>query len=946
MHIDLGNQGIGPEKFGGVNGGAKHHPLMSDRLAPPGMSELLKKVQHGFSNYVIERELGSGGMATVYLAHDRKHDRKVAIKVLHAELAAMLGTERFLGEIKVTAHLQHPHILGLIDSGTIGEEGDELRGRPYYVMPYIEGESLRERLERDGQLPVPEAVRIATEVASALDYAHRHGVIHRDIKPGNILLYDGTAVVADFGISLAISEAGGTRITQSGIAVGTPAYMSPEQAAADRTVSARTDIYALGAVTYEMLSGETPFTGPSVQAIIARVLMEEPRLLTTRRRSIPPHVEAAVLKALEKLPADRFASAHEFAEALTGHSIGIPVTPPRVSVWRDRSRYQTMFYGASAAALLFLGFAAWGWLRPKPREPVTRYALVFDSTESIAPLGDYDTRLAISPDGSHLVYLGANGRFLIRARNALHAVVAPGTEGGATPFFSPDGKYVGGMIDGRGMLIAPVYGGPAFTIANAMLGTAGASWGPDGFIYVDARASSLGGGLLRTAPKPGAPTTAFTTLDTASGEIDHTWPEVLPNGKGVIFTVQFNPTKAAQRRSVSSIAVADIHSGNHRVLLDGAIHAVYSASGHLLYVTTKKVLMVVPFDQNSMKITGEPVALVDGMRSGSYGSTDLAISRNGTLVYGTGGSDRELVWVSRDGKLQPVDPDWRASMQDPEISPDGKRLAVTLTDAEGATSVWVKQLDRGPSLDISLDARTNVNPTWTPDGRSITFVSDFDGPLQIWTKSAYGTGQAKRELLEQRDLHGPEWSRDGRWLVGFTDFNTPGASDIIGFRPGIDHSAISLIATRSIETTPQISPDGRWLAYTSSETGVNQVYVTPFPNITSAKWPVSTRGGMLPRWAHSGRELFFVDTVGLLNAAEINTRSGFSVGRTTALFQTEAFWLDNSGPGVPQYAVSPDDSRFIMLRPINKTAPDRVVVVDNWCYVCVGKRWAVVESYE
>jgi hypothetical protein len=897
------------------------------------MPELVEHVQRGFTAYAVERELGTGGMATVYLAHDRKHDRKVAIKILHAELAAMVGVARFLGEIKVTAHLQHPHILGLIDSGTLGDEAGELRGRPYYVMPFVDGESLRDRLEREGQLPVFDAVRIASEVASALEYAHRQGVIHRDIKPGNILLLqDGSAIVADFGIALALSQAGGARITQSGLSIGTPAYMSPEQAAAERTITARTDVYSLAAVTYEMLSGEPPFTGPSEHAVIARVLMEEPHSLVTRRRSIPLHVEVAVFKALEKLPADRFGSAHEFAQALSNGSFAHSLTPPRLIATRDDARYRKMFYGVTATALLLLALAAWGWLRPTPRARVARYTLVFDSTEAMGPLGDYHGRFAISPDGSHLAYVGGPGqRLLIRSRNQLHAVPVRGTEGTVTPFFSPDGKNVGGVIDRQGLAIAPVGGGPAITITSPLAGTAGASWGSDGFIYLDASASSLGGGLMRLEAKPGALPQAFTRLDSASGEIDHSWPDVLPNGKGVICTVVFNATKAAQRGSITSIAVAELPSGRHRILIDGGVHALYSASGHLLYVTTRNVLMAVPFNQNSMKITGEPIALVEGVRTGIYGSTDLAISGNGTLVYGTsGGTDRELVWVTRDGKVQPVDPEWRAPLQDPALSPDGKRVAVSIADADGATNVWIKQLDRGPTIKVSLEGRTNVSPTWTPDGRSLTFASDAGGTLQPWTRSADGTGQGKMELRDPRGMFGPIWSHDRQWLLMFTDFNSSGASDVVGFRPGVDSAATPLIATRFVEASPQLSPDGRWLAYTSSETGQPQVYVTPFPATKSGKWAISTRGGALPRWSHSGKELFFVDSVGNFTAAEINTKGGFSVGRATPLFPTQQLWLDNFGPGVPQYSVSPDDRRFIMVRPISHGAPDRVVVVDNW----------------
>ena len=273
--------------------------------------------------YRLEREVGQGGMATVYLAHDIRHDRKVALKVLRAELSAILGAQRFLAEIKTTANLQHPHILGLFDSGEAG-------GLVFYVMPFVEGESLRARLVREKQLPVEDAVRIAREVADALDYAHRHGVIHRDIKPENILLHDGRALVADFGIALAAARSdGGSRMTETGMSLGTPHYMSPEQAMGEREITARSDVYALGCVLYEMLTGEPPFTGPTAQAIFARVMTEEPRSLTLQRKTVPPHVEAAVLTALSKLPADRFSTAAQFGEALSRPGLAtVPIAPP------------------------------------------------------------------------------------------------------------------------------------------------------------------------------------------------------------------------------------------------------------------------------------------------------------------------------------------------------------------------------------------------------------------------------------------------------------------------------------------------------------------------------------------------------------------------------------------------------------------------------------------
>lgn len=312
-------------------------------------AESLNDVRRAFTAYTIERELGSGGMATVYLADDRKHDRRVAIKILHAELAALLGAERFLQEIRLAASLQHPHILGLIDSGII-DDSDELKGRPYYVMPFVEGESVRQRLDRENRLPVADGIRIATEVATALDYVHRHGVVHRDIKPENILVHDGEPIIADFGIALAIAQTSGPRLTQTGISLGTPAYMSPEQAAGDREITSRSDIFSLGAVTYEMLVGKPPFTGKTLQEVVAKVITERPRSLDEVDPNIPGHIAVAVARALEKLPADRFSSAREFAEAL-GNPSGTA---------RRRKRYMKRGY-LSAASIAFLGVALITW---------------------------------------------------------------------------------------------------------------------------------------------------------------------------------------------------------------------------------------------------------------------------------------------------------------------------------------------------------------------------------------------------------------------------------------------------------------------------------------------------------------------------------------------------------------------------------------------------------
>ncbi|GAC1491789.1 MAG: hypothetical protein NVS1B5_16750 [Gemmatimonadaceae bacterium] len=892
------------------------------------MAERLESVRRAFSAYLIERELGSGGMATVYLAHDKKHDRRIAIKILHAELAAVLGAERFLQEIRVTANLQHPHILGLIDSGLIGEDVGEITGRPYYVMPYVEGESLRQRLDTEQQLPVSDSVRIASEVASALDYAHRHNVIHRDIKPENILLHDGSAIVADFGIALAVTEAGGARITQTGLALGTPGYMSPEQAMGERAITARSDIYSLAAVTYEMLAGEPPFTGPTVQAVVARVLTEEPRPLTTQRRNVPANVAAAVSHALEKVPADRFASAHEFAEALNDPSFTLS-SASATAIDRDRTtrRLRRMLYGTAVLTALLLAIASWGWMRPAPIKPVVRYNLVFDSAEAmIQPIGYFWGRLALSRDGSRLAYVGGpHAQILVRQRNQLHATAIPGSEGAQNPFFSPDGQRVGFVTGFSKLQIASLNGGPLITVTDSLVGLAGASWGRDGFIYIDGWQEEP---LIRVEAKAGGVPKRFTVMDTASRELDHSWPDVLPNGKGILITI-------GVRGAPRSIGVVDLSSGKHRVIVNNAVYARYVPTGHLLYVTTNRTLMVVPFDQNAMTLTGEPAALVEGVRLTPSSSVDLAVSDNGTLMYTRGAATekQELVWVTRDGKAQPVDHDWQGTFGRPSLASDGRRLAISLRpngsyDVNGlASDIWVKQLDRGPSIKLTLDGKTNYYPTWTPDGRSVTFSSNAAGSFDLWTKRADGSTPAALQVHEKRGAFNPSWSPDGKWLIFQTDAGESGSGDILGIRPGLDTVPVPLVATKFSEGSPAISPDARWLAYASNESGQYEIYVVPFPNTAAAKWAVSTRGGTQPLWSHSGTELFYRDGADNLVAVEVRSTPTFSLGRSTALFPAAAHY---SLGYTADYAVGRDDRRFLMLGQAAGSAPDELIVVDNW----------------
>jgi DNA-binding SARP family transcriptional activator len=642
--------------------------------------------------------------------------------------------------------------------------------------------------------------------------------------------------------------------------------------------------------------------------------------------SHPASTEPAAPHTLENETQDGFGSANSFAEAPSNPSF-TPRAARGVKGKQGSHRERRMWYTAAALAILISATGIWGWMRPAPSKDVLRYTLVVDSTEAMVPGTSSWVRLALSPDGSRLAYIGGQrAQLLIRLRNQLHAIAIPGTEGANTPFFSPDGQHVGFFI-GKTLHIVSLDEGPPITVTDSLTGVSGASWGPDHLIYADGFGHV---GLVRVEDKPGAVPTAFTMPDTARGEFELRLPDVLPNGKGVLFTVTFSGKNAPRGKTSFSIAVADIPSGKHRVLVNDAMYARYAASGHLVYVTTDRTLMVVPFDQNSMKVTGEPTALTEDMRLGNFDSPDLAISERGTLVFATseGEAKQELVWVTRDGKAQSVDPDWQGgSFADPALSPDGKQLAVAWGTGGETGEIWIKQLDRGPSYKLTHEGSQSAFPSWTPDSRSLTFSSDPAGPFDLWTKRADGSGQAVRQFHEGRNLFDACWSPNGRWLIFNTSARQPGSGDILGIRPGIDTVAVPLVATKFTEFSPALSPDGRWLAYASDESGQIEIYVVPFPNTSARKWAVSTRGGTEPRWSHSGRELFYRDSSGSLVAARVKTTPTFSLGRSTTLFPAGGF---SSFQYSPQYDVSLDDRRFLMIRSVAGSDPDKLIVVENW----------------
>ncbi len=871
-------------------------------------------------HYLLERELGRGGMATVYLAHDVKHGRLVALKVLHPELAAVIGAERFLAEIKLTANLQHPHILPLFDSG----EADSFL---YYVMPYVEGESLRDRLRREKQLPIEEAVRLVGEVASALDYAHRHDVVHRDIKPENILLHEGRALVADFGIALAASKASGTRMTETGMSLGTPHYMSPEQAMGEREITARSDVYALGAVLYEMLTGDPPFTGSTAQAIVARVLTETPRPLVPQRHTIPPHVEAAALTALEKLPADRFASAATFTEALLNPVFDLRASRRRVpSTGVGLQRWQSWTFAAAATMGALAGFALGGGWWPPPKQ-VDRYNIPLPPAVQVLQPADIGMRIAISPDGRSWVYVGPDEQLWLREHDQLRATLVAGTEGATNPFFSPDGRHVGFFTFDPSappaLKLVSLGGGPPVTLLDSGVSRGGGAWGSDGYVYFAAER-----GLRRIKATGGVPEPVV-TFDSARGEVGHAWPDVLPNHKGLLFRLE----RAGHGPPQYDVVVANLETREQRVLARGVL-ARYAASGHLVYVTADGKLLAAPFDQNRLALTGPPTPLLGGLAIRGYGVVDLALSATGTLVYTSPATaSADVVWVTRDGTARSVDLGLKGDfdIRSLALSPDGKQLALDLVQGTGSDEdIWLKQLDGGPLSRLTHGGHQNERPEWTADGLAVLFLSNPTGRLALYAKRADGSDSAHLLALSAHDLGEGLQSRDGRWLLARTFINVPGAGDIIAFRPGVDSGPSPLVATKFTEASPAVSPDGRWLAYSSNESGRHEVYVSPFPKVGDARWQISASGGTEPRWAHSEHELFYRSGSGDMVAAEVRTSGSFSVSSRRPLFSAAPY----AALGVHQtYDVGPDDKRFIMIRTNgsrNGDQRDELIVVKNW----------------
>jgi len=872
----------------------------------------LTSALHG--RYHIDCELGAGGMAAVFRAHDVRHDRDVAIKVLHPDLGAALGGDRFLSEIRTTARLQHPHILPLLDSGTAD-------GLLYYVMPLVTGETLRARLEREKQLPADDAIRIAGEVADALAYAHELGVIHRDIKPENILLQGGHATVADFGIALAVQQAGGQRMTQTGLSLGTPQYMSPEQAMGERTVDARSDLYSLAAVTYEMLVGEAPFTGPTVQTILARVMTEEPRPIVAQRKSIPDHVEYAVMRGLEKLPADRWSSAREFGAALEG---GASASNASMATARHRSDArarpsvtvqlsQPIVLAFAGIALASIAFAVWSRSNagaPRERADVVRFTIPAVAGERANPLG-YST-LAISPDGRTLVFVGLGDdkrpQLMLRALDDIAPRPLPETADASNPIFSPDGKWIA-FIRGNQIFKMGLDGSRPQQLASAPSIFGGMSWSSTGVIIIS------GNVALYTLPENGGPLRELVKPNRSAGELYFIAPVVIDAEGLVLFGSQPSSSAAGAK-----LAVASLKTGEH-VALGIAGDQPLGVFGNILaYVTSAGVIMGVPFDARAKKITGAPVQLVSDIAiNNTSGLARASLAANGTLFYQSGTQTSQVVTVGANGSASPLLAEAR-EYAFPRLSPDGRRLAIAVGSA-GRRDVWLFDLSSQTMTRLTSEGVSNDRPEWSPDGKRVLYRSERGVRTAIWARPADLSGEAVPLVaFPSADVFEAVMSPDMRSIVYQLD--TSGADVYYRALAGDTTPRVVSNSQQGIETMPRLSPDGRWVAFTTDESGRVEVVVQPFPG-PGGRVQVSSGGGSEPIWSRDGKRLFYRGD-GRLMAARIAPGLGFAVAARDTLFADSFQFAPNPHAN---YDVVGDGTHFVFL----KAASDgNMIVVTNW----------------
>ena len=888
-------------------------------------------------HYDVTALIGEGGMGQVYQATDTKLNRQVALKILPEAFATDPDRlARFQREAQVLASLNHPGIAAIYGI----EEADDTRA---LVLELVEGPTLADRIAQ-GPISIDEALPIAKQIAEALEAAHEQGVIHRDLKPANIKVReDGTVKVLDFGLAKALdttpegdpsqSPTLTAAATQMGVIMGTAAYMSPEQARG-KPVDKRADIWAFGAVLFEMLTGQRAFDGGDVSDTLAAVIRSEPTwgLLPA---DIPSRVATVLRLCLDKAPQQRVRAIGDVQLAMAGAfdttAGGSAETPtiPRQASWRQAI---PIALALSAVSGVIVGLVVWSLQSDQPMRPVLRSAIAVPAPERLM-MASTSPDMAISPEGGRVAYItGTPGdltgptRLLLQSLSDLQPqTLADGNV--YSPFFSPDGESLGFYDSAAAELQrVSVRGGTAAPICDLPGDLRGASWGTDDTIVFATEGTSSG---LWRVPASGGVPQQLTTPDAAEGEVEHVWPQMLPGGQTVLFTVVANPEED------SRIVVLSLETGEEKVVVTGGFHARYASTGHLVY-GARNALNAVRFDLEHLETVGPPFAVVDDVMTKRLGSANFGMSESGSLVYVPSATEttaeRTMVWVDRQGREEPLNAP-AAPYDSLRISPDGRYVAVGVQDL-GLLSgdVMVYDLRRNTRSRVTVDPSGDLWPIWSPDGQRILFTSTRTGTTHIFAKAADGTGQAERLTTSETQVRWPEsWSADGQTLV-VMDFVANRGADLQVMSLGTENEPEGLIETEFNELHAEVSPDGRWIAYTSDESGQPEVYVRPFPNVEDGRWPLSRDGGHSPVWAPSGEELFFrQSTPPSMMVVAVETDPTFNPGDPEVLFAAPyRASVFRSRP----WDVSREGDRFLMVKEdatLGEThAGPQMILVQNW----------------
>ncbi len=875
--------------------------------------------------YEIVAPLGAGGMGEVYRARDTRLSRDVAIKVLPQHLSSSADVRaRFEREARTVSSLNHPHICTLHD---VGREGDT----DYLVMELVEGETLSQRLTR-GALPAADVLRLGAQIADALDRAHRAGVVHRDLKPGNVMLTKTGAKLMDFGLARATGMAGpatgsgvtvaaltrtptvASPLTAEGTIVGTFQYMSPEQLEG-READVRSDVWALGCVLHEMTTGRPAFEGRSQASLIGAIMSAEPATLTTLAPMAPPGLERLIRSCLAKDPDQRVQTAHDVRLQLSwiaegGSQAGTPVP---VSA-RRRLGARLGWSAAALGAAVAITFAGLWWREVSQRPRVLRFEIRVPA--SLSPLGP----LRVSPDGRYAAFAAADSsgqpRLWLRALDDLESHPLPGTEGTGRPFWSPDGRYLGFFSGGKLKKIL-VGGGRPETICEAPGGSDGC-WSTKGQILFDGdrvhnniRAVSVQGGEPR----------AVTAVDSARHEVEADWPEILPDGKHFLHVIAFASGGKAELR------LGTLGSRQAVTVMPYEGRVEYVPPGYLLF-EREGALFAQRFDAGTGKLKGEPRTLADqiGVARGNS-MAYFSASRNGVLIYSQASADlRRIGWVDRSGR-DLADVGTPGSYGSFSLSPDGRYVAYQLTDASGsAADIWVRDLERNISSRFTIDPGNDIWPVWGADSRTLYWASNRKATYAIYRRSLDSVGADSLVYQGPQNIGPTDASRDGAWLACMQSDGANGwdcfALPLRGGAP------VPIVASRFSESRPHFAPDGHWVAYDSNQSGRIELYVRAFPG-PGAPVQISSQGGGNPLWRSDGSELFFRTPDQVAYAVDVKIGPRFEAGAPRMMF-TMPINLTGQVGNAGLWAVSSDGQRFLFNRPLHAESAWLPIAVVNW----------------